>query len=90
MLTAGEEFFNLLRFAMDLNFDFIISYLKLNSKSYPQSHFALQHRKALPMRHKTDIHSNGQRKEADMGRAYSLNVLVVGAAFVFVASMLFI
>lgn len=39
---------------------------------------------------KRDIHSLSQHKEADMGRAYSLNVLAVGVAFVFVASMLFI
>jgi hypothetical protein len=45
----------------------------------------------LPLhRHKTDILSNGQRKEAHMGLTNSINVLIVGAAFVFVATMLFI
>jgi hypothetical protein len=41
-------------------------------------------------RHKSDIISNGQRKEAHMGLTNSINVLIVGAAFVFVATMLFI
>ena len=51
---------------------------------------ALQHKFPLPNRHRTDINSAGQRKEADMGRTYPLNLLVVGAAFAFIASMLFI
>ncbi|KQQ36782.1 hypothetical protein ASG19_10355 [Rhizobium sp. Leaf306] len=51
---------------------------------------ALQHSFPLPICHETDINSVSQRKEADMGRTYPLNVLVVGIAFVFVASMLFI
>ncbi len=45
---------------------------------------------SLSKRHKSDILSPGQRKEADMGLTHSLNVLIVGAAFVFIGAMLFI